>query len=310
MTAERDTTRIVRSWLRADEHESADRVLLSVLARLDATPQRRSVWPARRFASMNRVTQVSIAAAAVLVVAVLGINLLPRLAGTGAQSPAPTARASAGTSPMQSIAAAPTQPPAMPTSGSVPTGRYTWSGPTDAITLRVQPGWTAIGGGAALAIHAATSQEVTFDSWFPDSAHEVTRVYADACQSNGALVHVGPSPENLVTALVNQAGTDVVAGTRGSITSGTILSGQPVQRVVVTASPGLDLASCDIGGLQIWANTAETGFLALRPNYSAVVWIIDVGGERLIFTSVRGPEADPDDIGLADGLVASMKVVP
>ena len=31
MSAERDTTRIVRSWLRTDEHESADRVLDTVL---------------------------------------------------------------------------------------------------------------------------------------------------------------------------------------------------------------------------------------------------------------------------------------
>ena len=34
MSAERDTTRIVRSWLRTDEHESADRVLDDVLALL------------------------------------------------------------------------------------------------------------------------------------------------------------------------------------------------------------------------------------------------------------------------------------
>ena len=45
MTAERDTTRVVRSWLRADEHESADRLLHTVLARLDTTPQRRPWWP-------------------------------------------------------------------------------------------------------------------------------------------------------------------------------------------------------------------------------------------------------------------------
>ena len=45
-----DTTRIVRSWLRMDEHESADRVLDVVLDSLDATPQRRPWWPARRIA--------------------------------------------------------------------------------------------------------------------------------------------------------------------------------------------------------------------------------------------------------------------
>ena len=54
MSTDRDITRIVRSWLRTDEHESADRVLDAVLDQLDTTPQRRSTWwPARRFSQMS-----------------------------------------------------------------------------------------------------------------------------------------------------------------------------------------------------------------------------------------------------------------
>ena len=64
MATERDVTRIVQSWLRTDEHESADRVLDNVLALLDATPQRRSWWPARRFADMNITAKLATAAAA------------------------------------------------------------------------------------------------------------------------------------------------------------------------------------------------------------------------------------------------------
>src|SRR6476659_6832853 len=91
MSTERDVTRIVRSWLRTDEHESADRVLETVLARLDTTPQRRPRWPSRRYAQMNNVTRLAVGAAAVLVVAVLGFNLLPRTGGVGGQAaPAPT----------------------------------------------------------------------------------------------------------------------------------------------------------------------------------------------------------------------------
>jgi hypothetical protein len=99
MSAERDTTRIVRSWLRVDEHESADRVLQIVLAGLDATPQRRSWWPARRSAQMNRLVLTAGAAAAVLLVAILGYNLLPR-GGVGTQpTPAPTPTATPSPSP-------------------------------------------------------------------------------------------------------------------------------------------------------------------------------------------------------------------
>ena len=57
MSTERDVTRIVRSWLRTDEHESADRVLDTVLDLLDATPQRRSWWPARRIRRHEHVRQ-------------------------------------------------------------------------------------------------------------------------------------------------------------------------------------------------------------------------------------------------------------
>ena len=45
MSQKRDVTRIFRSWIREDQHESADRILGVVLDLLDATPQRRS-WSA------------------------------------------------------------------------------------------------------------------------------------------------------------------------------------------------------------------------------------------------------------------------
>jgi hypothetical protein len=53
MQIESDLTRIVRSWLRRDEHEAADRVLDNVLGLLDATPQRPAWWPARRLPHVN-----------------------------------------------------------------------------------------------------------------------------------------------------------------------------------------------------------------------------------------------------------------
>ena len=61
MSTDRDITRIVRSWLRTDEHESADRVLDAVLDRLDTTPQRRATWwPAWRFPEMNNTAKLAL----------------------------------------------------------------------------------------------------------------------------------------------------------------------------------------------------------------------------------------------------------
>jgi RNA polymerase sigma-70 factor (ECF subfamily) len=93
MHSDQDVTRLVRSWLQTDEHESANRVVTDVLARLDAIPQHRSSWPVRRNARMNAYAKLALAAAAMLVVAVVGISLLPnggRFSGGPAVSSIPS----------------------------------------------------------------------------------------------------------------------------------------------------------------------------------------------------------------------------
>ena len=86
MTTDRDPrTRIVLSWLREDTHENAERVLLRALDAVDATPQRRSRWPAWRTDPMNTYAKLIAAAAAVLVVAVIGYQFLPGSGGVGSQ---------------------------------------------------------------------------------------------------------------------------------------------------------------------------------------------------------------------------------
>ena len=86
MTTERDPrTRIVLSWLREEAHENAERVLLRALDEVDTTPQRRSWWPARRSNSMNTYAKLIAAAAAVLVLAVVGYRFLPGSGGVGGQ---------------------------------------------------------------------------------------------------------------------------------------------------------------------------------------------------------------------------------
>jgi hypothetical protein len=87
MSQERDVTRLVRSWIREEQHESADRILGVVLDRLDTTPQRRSWWSARRPNRMNTYAKLIAAAAAVLVVAVVGYQFLPTQSGGSGGQP-------------------------------------------------------------------------------------------------------------------------------------------------------------------------------------------------------------------------------
>ena len=89
MTTERDPrTRAVLSWLREDAHENAERVLLRALDEVDTTPQRRSWWPAWRTNRMKALANLVAAAAAVLVVAIVGYQFLP--GGSGFGGPRPT----------------------------------------------------------------------------------------------------------------------------------------------------------------------------------------------------------------------------
>ena len=99
MSAERDVNRIVRSWLREGEHESADAILGIVLSGLDTAPQRRSWWPARRSSPWNTYAKLAAAAAAVLLVAVVGYNLLPRIGGFGGR-PTATPSLTASSTPL------------------------------------------------------------------------------------------------------------------------------------------------------------------------------------------------------------------
>jgi hypothetical protein len=103
MSTDRETTRVVRSWLRTPIQASADRVLDGVIEGLDSTPQRRATaWVARSTPFLNNTPmRLGIAAAALLALVFVGLRLLPdRTPGgpiaTEAASPSPTATASEG----------------------------------------------------------------------------------------------------------------------------------------------------------------------------------------------------------------------
>jgi len=84
MTTERDPqTRVVLSWLREDQHENPERMLLRALDEVDTTPQRRSKWPAWRDFRMNKLALTATTTAAVLMVAVIGYTLAPAFGITG-----------------------------------------------------------------------------------------------------------------------------------------------------------------------------------------------------------------------------------
>jgi hypothetical protein len=87
MSVDRETTRVVRSWLDEGVTQLPDRVLDAVLDQVPATPQRRSGWSAWRSYRMSTYAKIVAAAAAVVVVAVGAYQFLPRSGGIGGPGP-------------------------------------------------------------------------------------------------------------------------------------------------------------------------------------------------------------------------------
>jgi hypothetical protein len=87
MSTDRDTTRIVRSWLDEGVTVVPDRVLDAVLDQVPMIHQRRVFWPARRFSNLNTYVRLGLIAAAVLAVAIVGIGFFGRSTNVG-QPPA------------------------------------------------------------------------------------------------------------------------------------------------------------------------------------------------------------------------------
>jgi hypothetical protein len=267
MDAGPDITRVVRSWLHTDEHESADRVLGIVLDQLDTTRQRRPWWPARRIDDMSTYAKFLIAAAAVVVVAVVGINLLPGNGGVGS-NPTPTPSPTATPSP------SPTPVAAFPPSGKLAMGTrhhingvvpYSFTVPT---SDWVSNGQWGIDKGTLVPDGAG------FIFW-PDGAP--IGVYADPCAHVKAQP-VGAAAADLAAAVAAIPGTDLVSGP-----SDVTVGGYPAKVVVITFPNDAD---CNGDG-KLLDDEFYLWYAAIEGNarYSSGIgstirsWIVDVDGK-------------------------------
>ena len=262
MDTDQNVTRTVRSWLRTEEHESADRVLDNVLALLDATPQRRSWWPAWRIADMNNLAKLAIAAAAVVVVAVVGYNLLPGTGGAGG-----TPEASPSLSPSPSLQPSPSPTPvafAFPPSGELAIGRHDLTMDGVSFSLEVPTsGWISNG---SFGIDKRPSGTLGGDFIIWGSSAD--GIFADPCAGTEGP-RVGPSAADLAEAVAN------VPGTEATGPSDVTVGGYPAKLVVVRVPEEADCAANDF---YLWWDERLTGRYATEFGVTIRVWIIDVDG--------------------------------
>ena len=297
MTSERDQqTRLVLSWLREDLHEDANRVLVLALDEVDATPQRRSWWPAWRSPFMPTYAKFAAAAAALVVVAFVGYQLIPGPGPGpgGSTTPSPTASPAPAAS---TTSATRTWPPN--DSVALVPGDYVTGDPFPVrLTATVPAGW-----------HGWIGGPYYVDLWFPDLAGGLyfllpSKVSVDPCDiAKGFADVVGPTVDDLVQAVRTEPGLQV---TNEATTS---ISGFSGTQFLVTAPASTAGCTVSPDGFVLWQNPLGGTSPELKAGDSIRVWILDVAGNRLVIVAQDGtwPAAKRTEV---QGILDSIRIEP
>jgi hypothetical protein len=286
VSTDRDTTRIVRSWLDEGVTVIPDRLLDAVLDQVPATPQRRLWWPARRFLNMNTAARFAFAAVAAVVLAFVGIRFLAPAANTG--GPSQTARPSPIPTPRSLPAPGPLTP------GSYRLTNSSWT-PVP-FTFVVPAGWATDKDGFVLK-HAGQGGELGF------SAFVVSHVYGSACHWSGTLVTAGSTVDDLANALAAQKERETTGPTT------TMLGGFPAKRIVLNFPAAFqDGAACDNSVVRIWPDPGpdEGGGKLARADQLDVVYVVDVNGKRVVIDAWHSRDLRTD-VAELDAVIASIR---
>ena len=108
MTQRRDIERLLDHWFSAGPDQASDRVVDIVTDRIERQSQRPAWRLHWRLSPVNAYAKIAVAAAAVLIVAIVGYNLLPA-GSTGTGGPAATPAPTASPTPTPAPTASPTR---------------------------------------------------------------------------------------------------------------------------------------------------------------------------------------------------------
>jgi hypothetical protein len=294
MTADRDATRIVRSWLEDGVTALPDRVLEAVLDQLPATPQRRATWPARRFSAMNRPLQIALIAAAILVAAIVGYRLLPSNIGNQ-PTPSPTPSA---TSAPTAVAFGSLGDEAIPI-GDVSVGS-TFDVP---LMMTVPLGWAAVGSDE-LSDNVSFHKDRTGEAPLWVGFSLVENLYADPCHApeGGMNPVVGPSVDDLAQALGELPGFD--SGPVADVT----IDGHTGKRLDLTTDIDPATSDCDDATwLFVWEG--ENGSTLQVPGPTNLqITILDVDGTRLVmWAEYWEGRTSAEELAEAQDILASIR---
>lgn len=200
------------------------------------------------------------------------------------------------------------QPPPPPTPAALPPGAASLApgtyrvpssaGSVEDLMVTVPEGWSVQYGQIFLK-YPDTPAELGF------AAAKVDSIYADACAgSEGALVEVGPTVDDLVGALLEQA---------GPVASGPVdatIGGHPASRVDLAVPDDLDLASCNLEGigLQIWYSQPADKYFVLLLGGTASVYVVDIDGQRQVFLTQAPSGTSAADLAELETILGSIVI--
>jgi hypothetical protein len=265
MSTENDVARSLRSWLKENRHEDADRLLDVVFDQVPATPQRRAGWLARRSTVMSNSVRIAVAAAVLVVVAFIGYQLLggSNIGGpTQTETPLPTASPSVAPSTAPSKAA------------GLPLGPFdlTVAGDIFDIPMTVTIGATdwdgQIGSGVLVKSDNADA---------PDGAGLIVftgqlEVYGDPCrwQTTRPNPMTAPTVDDVIAALAAQTGRNATEPVDISV------DGHAGKSILLSVPTDANFADCDGGQFRSWG--PEASRYAQGPGQIDQVWVVDVDG--------------------------------
>ena len=276
-----DVELVLRQWLADDGDVAPDRILEVVADRIALQP-RRPIWRLQGRSFVNTYTKLAAAAAAVLVVGVVGWQLLPRNGGAGAAAPtaSPTTPPLPVASPSPSVAASasavfPKWYTAQSDGGSgiLPAGSATTRSFLPGSTFVVPANW----------VNDTDSTE--FFGLFPDTPANEAQFALSAAPAQAIFVGIVDTPSGLVCDGVDTSGSTAAALAASLVANKALVTSRPVE-VTIGA----------LTGTRVDSYLSHDSTMSCSKDYRARFVFLDLpdGGKLLIIAeSVRAADFEP-----------------
>jgi hypothetical protein len=299
-TSDGDVNRAIRSWLHEDRHEDASRIAGAVLDQVEATPERRATWwPARRTPTMNKFAGFGLAAAAVVVALVVGVQLLSspgsNVGGPGDEpSPTPTAQPTPSPSAEAGLPEGPIM--LLDPQDNVPENQVPF-----ALSVTIPaPGWDGEEGGGILLKEWAEADGAGMIIFVQPEYY----VFGDPCNWATTMPDTPVTTvDEFVAALSSQPTRN--ASEPVDIT----LDGYTGKSITLHIPDDADFSQCDQGIFGSWncgevADPVACGFHG-TPGETSTEYILDVDGVIVAWHTGYGPGAPADVVAELEAIVQS-----